>query len=767
MTSITEVRDRVCQHTRCLGISEKEAARFASLVSKWIHYSGKEWTVDRLKSLKQAFHDSIQTGEHYIPPSGWAVRVNSKGRRILADNFLHRVLTQTRFSLKQVEGILRTYQVIKLDKPSERQIAKMKAAIESDPTYSNNVLESLCEAVETRGSSKLSVYLNKAESRSKTLPELLGSESKRSPIVDVDFKGRVTYLKSVSRDSALAADWIDLFSSNKTLNSLWNKYPEEISRRFVTSKYIQTSADICDETPLLGSVVILQSGGAKARWIANPLLPIQALGEPLKDKLLLLCSQYPEIKTLNQDKGHEVVVKWLSEGRNVFSFDATAFTDRFPVKFQLAVAKNLLEKGLITNFDYDSLEIVVNGKWFSTDQKSVIQWKVGQPLGYGPSFHLATLSHAVLLDMIDRKHHGSSTGCWQVVGDDVVISNELVANEYKEIMTDLGVEINLQKSMISAKYAEFLGKLITPLGVNPSMKVQLLKSSSAIVDACVFYGWNGFKFLNRNQKRQVTELFIPDHLGGKGWRIPGQSYSRYLEGLNLAKLQRKAVKDELENFYGKFVEPSSVQKSLNIRSSFYDRNNVGLSLSEWELLDTDVSSLNVFNNIPVMKDNSDLIPNKKSSIPQNTFVDTMDTIVRLNNLMNSSVVTKDGKIDRSNPATAILTDLGYLNSTEKEQLGSQSLNFNKEKNYDASQNKPPTRKFFNSEGLSDIARFGENSEDSSNSKGSKAQGGDGSESFKLRTAQEVAKRHLERKEEFAKEFNHSNETKRNRRGKIR
>jgi hypothetical protein len=44
---------------------------------------------------------------------------------------------------------------------------------------------------------------------------------------------------------------------------------------------------------------------------------------------------------------------------------------------------------------------------------------------------------------------------YAVLGDDVVIANDEVASSYLEVMNDLGVKINLSKSIISKDIAEF------------------------------------------------------------------------------------------------------------------------------------------------------------------------------------------------------------------------------------------------------------------------------------------------------------------------
>lgn len=49
-----------------------------------------------------------------------------------------------------------------------------------------------------------------------------------------------------------------------------------------------------------------------------------------------------------------------------------------------------------------------------------------------------------------------------ILGDDVVIANDIVADEYRSLMSTLGLEINLQKSVNSKIFTEFAKKLQGP-----------------------------------------------------------------------------------------------------------------------------------------------------------------------------------------------------------------------------------------------------------------------------------------------------------------
>jgi hypothetical protein len=105
--------------------------------------------------------------------------------------------------------------------------------------------------------------------------------------------------------------------------------------------------------------------------------------------------------------------------------------------------------------------------------KTVVRYGAGQPMGFYSSWASFTLAHHALIQYLAFKEGFKSFDEYQVLGDDVVIWEERVANSYKRAMSGLGVSINLSKSLISeqshtriefAKRLFYNGEEITPIG---------------------------------------------------------------------------------------------------------------------------------------------------------------------------------------------------------------------------------------------------------------------------------------------------------------
>jgi len=70
------------------------------------------------------------------------------------------------------------------------------------------------------------------------------------------------------------------------------------------------------------------------------------------------------------------------------------------------------------------------------------------------------LSHHVVVSICAHKCGLRSFGDYSIVGDDIVIANDMVAKEYRDFMTNtLGVDISEPKTIISDGAAEFCKRL--------------------------------------------------------------------------------------------------------------------------------------------------------------------------------------------------------------------------------------------------------------------------------------------------------------------
>jgi hypothetical protein len=454
-------------------------------------------------------------------------------------------------ALRKKEAFLRIYQVIRLDKISKSQMTKFMESVTGPYTGSSEALEEAKQAID-KGLERLlrGISVEHVRQNSSYLPlRLWPPVEKRAPALNSgDLReGKTPHVFTVSRKHVQAYKFVELMKYDADWQSLWRRYPTDVSNCMVGEGEvipIQTASRRLLQDLPAGKIGFIQEGGCKLRSVANPFLAIQALGEPLKRKLETITKAINVIGTFDQSKSHDAIVRWVAAGREVSSYDLSSFTDRFPYVLQRHVLHRLQEKGYISKFDVEVMEITVNKSWVLPGTGERVKWAVGQPLGFGPSFHLATLTHAALI----RGLGGSNL--YRVVGDDVAIGDPILSKRYSDLITRLGVEISTAKSVISRKYAEFCGKLLASWGVNPSIKVKLITSADQLVTTLSFYGPRGLSYLSPRERRWFLKVFLPEDLGGLGWSLPGKPYKEWLNILNRDAIALHRLRADLRTFLG-------------------------------------------------------------------------------------------------------------------------------------------------------------------------------------------------------------------------
>jgi len=95
------------------------------------------------------------------------------------------------------------------------------------------------------------------------------------------------------------------------------------------------------------------------------------------------------------------------------------------------------------------------------DKDVIVRYSVGQPMGALSSWAMLALTHHTLVQLAASRVGLTKFQDYALLGDDIVIANEPVAKAYYALMTDeLGVDINLDKSLVSSNTFEFAKQII-------------------------------------------------------------------------------------------------------------------------------------------------------------------------------------------------------------------------------------------------------------------------------------------------------------------
>lgn len=568
-------KDRLCQHFRSLGVKAKDSARFSTLVNKWVESNGEEWTVKRMKSLVSALKESLATG-HYIVPEGWATKKNYKGIKIVKDGLVHRFLcAKTDQELFLANTFFRSYTLIMIDgKPTKTQLEKFNTAVFglSEPNYDRELVKDISTSSERFFTKLVNTFPDYPEhlyNVQYTPLVYVAPNEKTSPCYNDEGPFHDLEIYTSKRSNPQTKSLYPLMAID-SLSSLWAKFPMEVSETIlgkgcthIPPMKVRTSKDVP-----AGTLGFIQEPGCKCRIVASPALSIQAIGEPLKRKLEFISSKIKWMYTFDHQKGRETTQEWLKKGKTVYAYDASSFTDRFPVDLQLEVLRVMKDCALLTQFDYEVAKSCSKLKFKSEYHSHLVQYTAGgQPMGWGPSFHLAALTHAILAWKCCRLTGQNPVDTVSIIGDDINICHEATARHYVDFMSRLGVDINLEKSVISDKVSEFAGKIITKDIIIPTIKLKPgRRNQEQLVKLLDFYPRHFWNNLTPEDKKRAIHAILPEYLGGIRMEIPKDYKQKII--IDWDNVTRHQIQQDIRNKTS-YSSHASVSKYLNfVQKSF-------------------------------------------------------------------------------------------------------------------------------------------------------------------------------------------------------
>jgi len=195
----------------------------------------------------------------------------------------------------------------------------------------------------------------------------------------------------------------------------------------------------------------------KIRVFAMMNIITQTLMYPLHRWIFRHLRLLPNDGTFDQVEPIRNLLKRIGRERFwIASYDLSAATDRLPLSLQLSLLRPLLGDDL-TNLWADfmvghpymlpkvakSYNLGFNAVWYA----------VGQPMGALSSWAMLALTHHAIVQYAAHLAYPIRTSWflgYAVLGDDVVIADQAVAVKYLAVMKEIGVDISLAKSMVSA-----------------------------------------------------------------------------------------------------------------------------------------------------------------------------------------------------------------------------------------------------------------------------------------------------------------------------
>ena len=208
----------------------------------------------------------------------------------------------------------------------------------------------------------------------------------------------------------------------------------------------------------------IQSDG-KVRWFyAAPPWQNEMLA-PFSRALYQYIRAIREDHTYDQESGVRRVQQWIKQGETCYSIDLSAATDSFPWTVTKEALSTLSVAPSWRTFIslYESL-VLRPGAMIRTPvcpyELVHVTWTKGQPLGSQASFAMFAISHHFLVRKLFSARGLDWNDQYVILGDDIVLRNKEIAGDYRSVMSALGVDISESKSVSSPRVAEFAGRVI-------------------------------------------------------------------------------------------------------------------------------------------------------------------------------------------------------------------------------------------------------------------------------------------------------------------
>ncbi|WAK72427.1 MAG: RNA-dependent RNA polymerase [Plasmopara viticola lesion associated mitovirus 7] len=204
----------------------------------------------------------------------------------------------------------------------------------------------------------------------------------------------------------------------------------------------------------LGKISFVKDPECKLRIIAISDYYSQLFLKPIHNIIMNKLNNIKMDRTFTQDPNH----KWdLSNGEKFWSLDLSSATDRFPVELQKRLLARIFHMELA-----QSWQSILNSREFTTPEGLKLKYLTGQPMGTYSSWCVFTLTHHLVVYYCAHLCGLKNFDQYMILGDDIVIKNNAVAEAYIKIIKGLGVEISLQKTHVSDDTYEFAKRWIQP-----------------------------------------------------------------------------------------------------------------------------------------------------------------------------------------------------------------------------------------------------------------------------------------------------------------
>lgn len=270
-----------------------------------------------------------------------------------------------------------------------------------------------------------------------------------SPTNSKSWVGLVREAVMITRDPVIYASFKDYCSAtNSNIINLINKF--EIITDVEMLKLPQKPTSQGD----LGQLSMKHEAAGKIRVFAIVDGWTQSLLFPLHKSLFGILRNIPNDGTFDQGAAFERAISKAKQFNCCYGYDLSAATDRLPIVIQVKLLASLIGeqaasawRSILVDREYSFRYTVKKGHL----EEGVVKYAVGQPMGALSSWAMLALTHHMIMQYCSFQVYKKTSWetRYEVLGDDIVIFDKKLANQYLLTMELLGVPINQNKSVVA------------------------------------------------------------------------------------------------------------------------------------------------------------------------------------------------------------------------------------------------------------------------------------------------------------------------------
>lgn len=535
------------RHFALLDIDPRVQCELTNLLLLWSKSSGSKFVVARLKMLKLSLISYLNNEPDYLRHCVW--------------------IAKSKTTLKGPFGIL-----FRIDRAKRHQIRRSLSIVNSYYIFFTDDKDRVSAEKEALDVIR-SPYKGSRDYPEKFRPF---GNTERSIVIEPNFAGLRTSKPL----------WGGRRSTNKWFDSIMETSIEILPyQEYLDASSIKpevTTGNSWDDVPNRhsGDLAFLHESGMKTRVICMPHAELQVVFSSLHKSLAGLLDTIPEDCTNDQESGALWAQDELSKGKTLHSIDLKSATDRFPIWLQLKFLKGVIPEDWINAF-----KVTAEGV-FKTPH-GPISYGAGQPMGLYGSFPLLALGQHGLVRMAGFLNRIPTSNQYRVLGDDILFSNDKLAEAYRLLLKKYDIPISEHKS-ISGSIGEFCGYLITRDSINKGVK---LKGNWKIANYLNYVKAIGF--IPSSIPTNIRKLIIPlvvshEAQGGLGLNPDGLTQSERLEYFDplykFDKWKEKKMKElsKLDHYIRSLTYTS--------RKHLGDYEIIGLYLNKLDTVISDVAN---------------------------------------------------------------------------------------------------------------------------------------------------------------------------------